>query len=123
MSIYILDSYNGDKKFEHEMFNLKILKNVNQLSYKILSHTQFFMLVKVCFLDFHSNAPQTYIHTYIYIYIYFFENLHIHTYIYIYIYIHSIITTEVINSIFYVCKSLLFTPFYQCRNPNNCHAA
>ena len=95
------------------MFNLKILSNVNQLSYKILSHTQFFMLVKACFLDLHSNAPHTYIHTYI------------HTYmcVYIYIYIHLIITTEVINSIFYVCKSLLLTPFYQCRNPNNCHAA
>ena len=71
MSIYILDSYNGDKKFEQEIFNLKILRNVNQLSYKILSHIQFFMLIKACFLDFHSNAP-TNIHTYIHIYTFFF---------------------------------------------------
>ena len=78
MSIYILNSYNGDKKFEYGMSNLKILGSVNQLSYKVLSHTQFFMLVKTCFLDFHSNAPHTYIHTYmcvyIYIYIYSFDN-------------------------------------------------
>ena len=83
MSIYILDSYNGDKKFEHEIFNLKILRNVNQLSYKILSHIQFFMLIKACFLDFHSNAP-TNIHTYIYVLFFFWESTH--TYIYIYIY-------------------------------------
>ena len=39
MSIHILDSYNGDKKFEHEMSNLEILGGINQLSYKVLSHT------------------------------------------------------------------------------------
>ena len=124
MSIYILNSYNGDKKFEHEISNLEILGSVNQLSYKVLNHIQFFMMVKTCFLDFHSNAPQTYIHTYIYILFFFFLRIYIYIHTYIYIYIYSfIITTEVINSIFYVCKSLLFTPFYQCRNPNNCHAA
>ena len=70
MSIYILNSYNGDKKFEHEISNLEILGSVNQLSCKVLNHIQFFMMVKTCFLDFHSNAPHIY--TYIYIYIFFF---------------------------------------------------
>ena len=78
MSIYILDSYNGDKKFEHEISNLEILGSVNQLSYKVLNHTQFFMMVKTCFLDFHSNAPHIY--TYIYIYVFFFGRIYIYIY-------------------------------------------
>ena len=89
MSIYILNSYNGDKKFEHEISNLEILGSVNQLSYKVLNHTQFFMMVKTCFLDFHSNAPHIYTYIYIYIYTFFFlvESTYIYIYIYIYIFI------------------------------------
>ena len=82
MSIYILDSYNGDKKFEHEISNLEILGSVNQLSYKVLNHTQFFMMVKTCFLDFHSNAPHIYTYIYIYIYVFFFGRIYIYIYIY-----------------------------------------
>ena len=84
MSIYILNSYNGDKKFEHELSNLEILGSVNQLSYKVLNHTQFFMMVKTCFLDFHSNAPHIYTYIYIYIYVFFFGRIYIYIYIYIY---------------------------------------